>query len=69
MGQFVEEYPDYEKRGKYAVTQKRFTMWMKAWGEHNGWEVVDGRDSMGGRYTLYDTDAVVSKEEKDEDPF
>lgn len=68
MEEFTREYPDYKERGKYAVTQKRFTQWMAAWGEFNGWEVGEGKDQSGNRYTYYRTDADV-KEESDEAPF
>ena len=68
MEEFTREYPDYKERGKYAVTQKRFTQWMAAWGEFNGWEVGEGKDQSGNRYTYYRTDADV-QEESDEAPF
>ena len=65
---FVQEYTDYAPRGKYALTKKRWAMWLHAWAEFNGWTVDEGKDSMGGRWTMFDA-GTGKKSVVEVDPF
>lgn len=45
---FTEEYPDYEKRGKMALSRQRFSKWLKSYAFFSeGVDPDEGRDSTG----------------------
>ena len=66
--EFTGEYSDYAPRGKYALTKKRWAAWLKVWAEHHGWVVEEGKDSMGGRWTMF-TGEKVTQTTTEEDPW
>jgi hypothetical protein len=74
FAEFIKEYPDYDPKAKpHGISQKKFTRWMGIYGEYKGYEVSEGKDQAGNRwtsYTLPGTDAVVIEETKDDQaPF
>lgn len=63
--EFINEYPDYG-HGRFKLSQRSFKFYLDKWGKFNGWEVIEGRDTIG-RYTEFKREGI---EEIDDDiPF
>jgi hypothetical protein len=64
MEAFIKEYPDWD-RFKYNLTGRRWAMWLDAYGQFKGWEVLSEKN-INGHYTKYVTEGMPVEEEKEE---
>ena len=60
---FTNDYTDYAPRGKFALTKKRWAQWMKVWAEHHEWDVEEGKDHLGNRWTMFTGEGAVVEPE------
>jgi hypothetical protein len=70
MEAFIKEYPDWD-RYKYNLSARKWDMWLDAYGQFKGWEVISERNQ-NGRYTKYVTPGTPREEqevETNEVPF
>jgi hypothetical protein len=67
FAEFIREYPDYEPKAKpHGISQKKFTRWMLIWGEYKGYEVTEGKDQAGDRWTMY---GPATEQQSNDVPF
>jgi hypothetical protein len=63
FAEFIREYPDYEPKAKpHGISQKKFTRWMAIWGQYKGYEMTEGKDQAGDRWTMYGDAKAVTDE-------
>jgi hypothetical protein len=72
MDEFIKEYPDWD-RHKYNLSGRKWAIWLQAYGEFKGWEVISSKNSTGGHYTKYVLPGTIidieHEEVTDEAPF
>mgnify|MGYP001598786306 CR=1 FL=1 len=57
--EFIEENPDYNKFGRFKLSNRRFNLWMDAYGEFRfGAKPTSGRNS-GGQYLMFQDKELV----------